>query len=377
MLKLWLLMNAKKNKIRVGVIFGGKSVEHRVSLQSAKNIMEAIDKNKYEVVPIGIDKNGRWLLNNSTKLLLNDNNPKLIKLNNEASVTLALSPGEQNRRLQSSSEEIQAKQIDVAFPVLHGTFGEDGTMQGLLKLLDVPFVGASVLGSALGMDKDVQKRLLKAAGITVADFLVFERGYKINFKNIVKQLGLPFFVKSANSGSSVGISRVDNQKQLKNAIAKAFKYDRKILIEEFIKGRELECSVLGNDKPIASIPGEIIVNNHDFYSYEAKYIDEKGATLVIPAKLPKNVVKKIQTIAIQSFKALCIEGMARVDFFLRNGEEVIVNELNTMPGFTKISMYPKLWEASGISYTKLMDRLIMLAIERFSEEKKLKTSVDL
>ncbi|MBI2669892.1 MAG: D-alanine--D-alanine ligase [Candidatus Yanofskybacteria bacterium] len=370
-------MNTKKNKIRVGVIFGGKSAEHEVSLQSAKNIMEAIDKDKYEVVPIGIDKGGRWLLNNSTKFLLNANDPKLIKLNNEANVVLALSPGGQNGQLLSSSDEIRAKQIDVAFPILHGTFGEDGTMQGLLKLLDVPFVGASVLGSAVGMDKDIQKRLLLAAGIPIANFLVFEKNSKINFKNTVKQLSLPFFIKPANSGSSVGISRVDNQKQFKNAVAEAFKYDGKILIEESIKGRELECSVLGNDKPIASIPGEIVLNNHDFYSYEAKYIDEKGATLAIPAKLPKNIIKKIQTIAIKSFKTLCLEGMARVDFFLRNGNEVIVNELNTIPGFTKISMYPKLWEASGMFYPELIDRLITLALERFSKEKKLKTSVDL
>jgi len=370
-------MNKNKTKIRVGVIFGGKSAEHEVSLQSAKNIIDAIDKEKYEVVTIGIDKSGRWLLNDSSKFLLNAGNPKLIKLNKEVAKKLTLVPGEENRRLLTLSDNTPTKQIDVAFPVLHGPFGEDGTVQGLLKMLDVPFVGAGVLGSALGMDKDAQKRLLKAAGVPVANFLTFEEDSKISFKSVAKQLGLPLFIKPANLGSSVGISKVGNEKQFKNAVAEAFKYDRKILAEEYVNGRELECSVLGNDKPIASLPGEIIVNNHDFYSYEAKYIDENGALLAIPAKLPKNIVKKVQNAAVKAFKTLCLEGMARVDFFLRNGNEVIVNELNTIPGFTKISMYPKLWEASGVSYTELIDKLITLAIERFAKEKKLKTSFDL
>ncbi len=368
----------KKRKIRVGIIFGGKSAEHEVSLQSAKNIMEAINKEKYEVIPIGIDKDGRWLLNNSTELLLNADNPKLIKLNQTMSVSLALSPGEQNRQLQSSSDEIQVRQIDVAFPVLHGPFGEDGTVQGLLKLLDVPFVGAGVLGSALGMDKEVQKRLLKAAGIPTANFLAFNENSEIDFRSVKRKLGLPLFIKPVNMGSSVGISKVADEGQFKNAIAEAFKYDRKIMAEEYIQGRELECSVLGNDKPIASVPGEIIVgDNHDFYSYEAKYIDENGALLAIPAKLSLPIIKKVQDIAIKAFKTLCLEGMARVDFFLRNKNEAIVNELNTIPGFTKISMYPKLWEASGVSYTELIDKLIMLAVERYAREKKLRTSVNL
>ncbi len=347
-------------------------------MQSAKNIIEAIDKDKYEVVTIGIDKNGRWLLNNSSRFLLNAGNPKLIKLNKETSEELALMPGEAARQLVNLSGGEPTKPIDVAFPVLHGPFGEDGTVQGLLKLLDVPFVGAGVLGSALGMDKEVQKRLLGAAGIPTAKFLAFDETSKINFKEVVKQLGLPLFIKPVNMGSSVGIYKVADEGQFKNAVAEAFKYDRKIMAEEYIRGREIECSVLGNDKPIASVPGEIIVgDNHEFYSYEAKYIDENGAVLAIPAKkLSPPVIRKIQDIAIRTFKTLCVEGMARVDFFLRNKNEVIVNELNTIPGFTKISMYPKLWEASGVSYAELIDKLIMLAVERYTREKKLRTSVN-
>lgn len=345
-------------------------------MQSAKNIIGAIDKGKYEVVTIGIDKKGHWLLNNSSRFLLNAGNPKLIKLNKEASKELALMPGEAARQLVNLSGGEPTKPIDVAFPVLHGPFGEDGTVQGLLKLLDVPFVGASVLGSALGMDKEVQKRLLRAAGIPTAKFITFNKNSEIDFKSVKKKLGLSLFVKPVNLGSSVGISKVADERQFKNAVAEAFKYDRKIMAEEYIRGREIECSVLGNDKPIASVLGEIIVgDNHEFYSYEAKYIDENGAVLAIPAKLSLPIVKKVQDIAVKAFKTLCLEGMARVDFFLRNKNEVIVNELNTIPGFTKISMYPKLWEASGISYAELIDRLIMLAIERYAREKKLRTSV--
>ena len=265
--------------------------------------------------------------------------------------------------------------VDVIFPVLHGPFGEDGTVQGLFKLANVPFVGASVLGSAVGMDKDVMKRLLRDAGIRTARFVVLERSAsaETEFEDLQHQLGLPFFIKPANLGSSVGIHKVKDKEQFVRAVEDAFRYDSKILIEEFVPGREIECSVLGNEKPMASLPGEIIPR-HEFYSYEAKYMDENGAFLEIPAKLPADIIKEVQDIAIKAFKALCCEGMARVDFFLRDNREVVVNEINTIPGFTKISMYPKLWEASGISYADLIDRLIQLALERFEREKKLKTS---
>lgn len=321
-----------KKKIRVGILFGGKSAEHEVSLRSAHNVADAINKNKYDVTPIFIDKNGKW-------------------------------------------DQRTIKNVDVVFPILHGPFGEDGTVQGLLKLANIPFVGASVLGSAVGMDKDVMKRLLRDAGIPMGKFLVAKINDVPTYKNIVKTLGLPFFIKPANMGSSVGISKVKNEKDFKKAVIDAFKYDLKIIFEEYIKGREIECSVLGNDEPVASVPGEVIAS-HDFYSYEAKYIDENGATLIIPAKLPVKTTKKVQELAVKTFKALACEGLGRVDMFLKSNGKVIVNEINTIPGFTSISMYPKLWEASGISYTKLIDKLIQLAIERFAKEQKLKTSYD-
>jgi D-alanine-D-alanine ligase len=263
--------------------------------------------------------------------------------------------------------------LDVVFPILHGPFGEDGTVQGLLKLANLPFVGAGVLGSAVGMDKDVMKRLLRDADVPIGKFLVFQRADKINFALVKKTLGMPLFVKPANLGSSVGISKVAKPAEFAAAVKEAFRYDNKIIIEEFIKGREIECSVLGNDKPIASLPGEIVVNR-DFYSYAAKYLDDQGARLEIPASLPKARIKEVRDLALRAYRALCCEGMARVDFFVQANGRVLVNEINTIPGFTKISMYPKMWEATGISYSKLIDRLIQLAIQRHGSEKRLRTS---
>jgi len=314
-------------KIRVGILFGGRSAEHEVSLQSAKNIIEAIDTNKYEVVLIGIDKKGQWHLNEESRFLLPVVESGLPELPQKGE-NLALVPGKEDEQLVALSGQQRLGPLDMVFPVLHGPFGEDGTVQGLLKLTSIAFVGAGVLGSAVGMDKVL--------------------------------------------GSSVGISKVKDREGFARAVREAFAYDHKILIEECIKGREIECSVLGNDNPIASVPGEILPR-HEFYSYEAKYLDEKGAVLEIPAKLPSETSERIRQLAIKTFTVLCCEGMARVDFFLRNGEEIIVNEINTIPGFTRISMYPKLWEATGISYSDLIDRLIQLAIERFQREKGLKT----
>lgn len=273
----------------------------------------------------------------------------------------------------SISDLPSSNSIDVVFPVLHGPYGEDGTIQGLLKLANLPFVGAGVLGSAVGMDKDVMKRLLRDSGIPVAKFLVFRKGEEFSFEKVIKNLGLPIFVKPANLGSSVGITKVKRKSDFKRAVKNAFSFDNKILLEEAVKAREIECSVLGNENPIASIPGEI-KPNHEFYSYEAKYIDENGAEAIIPANLPEKIVKRVQELSIQTFKALNCEGLGRVDCFLKEDGEVLVNEINTIPGFTNISMYPKLWEASGISQTELIDKLITLAIERFEKEKKLKTS---
>ena len=323
-------------KIRVGLLFGGRSVEHEISLLSAKNVAQALDKKKYDVAFIKIDKQGA-----------------------------CFSKTEIFKSIQS---------VDVIFPILHGTFGEDGTVQGLLKLANIPFVGSGVLGSAVCMDKDIMKRILRDAEIPISNFMIvhdFEKD-KITFGDIQNKLGVPFFIKPANSGSSVGIHKVKEKKDFEKTLKDAFQYDRKVLIEEYIQGREIECAVLGNEAPIASAPGEIIPQ-HEFYSYEAKYLDEKGALLKVPADLSEDIVKKIQDLSIRSYKALCCEGMARVDFFLRD-EEVLVNELNTIPGFTKISMYPKMWEVSGISYSQLIDKLIQLALDRFKKEKKLKTS---
>lgn len=359
-------------KIKVGIIFGGKSAEHEVSLQSAKNVIDALDKNKYEAVLIGIDKTGKWFLNDESKFLLNVTDAKLIKLNNEKKEEVAFAPESKGTLTNLETNKID-KKIDVAFPILHGPFGEDGTMQGLLKLAGIPFVGAGVLGSAVGMDKEITKRLLRDAGINIGKFLTGRGNSLPSFMEVVNKIGLPFFVKPANMGSSVGINKVKSEVDFQAAVEDAFKYDRKILFEEFIPGREIECSVLGNDNPIASVPGEII-SNHDFYSYEAKYIDENGATLEIPAKLSQEMVHKIQDMSVNVFKALECEGLARVDFFVTENNEIFVNEINTMPGFTKISMYPKLWEASGISYSELIDKLIVFAMERFKKEQKLQTS---
>lgn len=366
----------KNKKIRLGVLFGGKSAEHEVSLISAKNIIEGLDREKYDVFLIGIDKTGEWRLRDGYSYLLNKDDPKLIELN-ASNECVALVPTPSGKELVNcSGNQLQeALQLDVIFPVLHGTYGEDGTVQGLLKLANIPFVGAGVLGSSIGMDKDVMKRLLRDAQIPVAKFLVLHTYNKesFDFESIVAQLGCPFFVKPANLGSSVGISKVRNQQEFASSIENAFLYDRKVVIEEFIQGREIECSVLGNDHPVVSLPGEIIPQ-HEFYSYEAKYLDEEGAQFQIPVCLPADVTEKIQAMAVKAYRTLCCEGMARMDFFLKENGDVYVNEINTIPGFTKISMYPKLWVASGLSYSNLLDRLIELAIERHQNESRLKTT---
>ena len=357
-------------KLRVAILFGGKSAEHEISLISARNIVDAMDKNMYEVVAIGIDKQGRWHLDENARLLLGKSATKVEY--RDAQNAAAIMPGDSaTPMVRPTGAGLGA--IDVVLPILHGPFGEDGTVQGLLKLANLPFVGAGVLGSAVGMDKDVMKRLLRDAKIPTPKFLAFARSDKISFVKVKKTLGMPLFVKPANLGSSVGISKVVKPAQFAAAVKEAFRYDNKIVIEEAIQGREIECSVLGNEKPIASLPGEIVVNR-DFYSYDAKYLDDKGARLEIPARLPKAIIKKVRDIALQAYRALCCEGMGRIDFFVQANGRVLVNEINTIPGFTKISMYPKMWEASGISYSKLIDRLIQLAIQRHHAEKRLRTS---
>jgi D-alanine-D-alanine ligase len=348
-------------KINVAILFGGRSAEHEVSLQSAKNIFNAIDKKKYNPFLIKINKDGRWIFIGKSFFSSKKENDYVV-----------LIPGGDGE-IYSLSKKKKIK-VDVVFPILHGPFGEDGTVQGLLKLANVPFVGAGVLGSAVGMDKEIMKRLLCDSGLSIGKFITIRKEDDVpTFRFIKKKLGAPFFIKPVNLGSSVGVSKVFTEKEYFRALREAFKYDRKILIEEYIKGREIECSVLGNCKPKASALGEIKPKK-DFYSYKAKYLDDDGAELEMPAKVSLKDKKKIQKMAVQVFKVLECEGMGRVDFFLRENGEVVVNEINTIPGFTKISMYPKLWEITGLSYTELIDNLICLAVERFKKEQKLKTN---
>ena len=349
-------------KIRVGIVFGGKSSEHRVSLQSAKNIVDAIDLNKFDLSLIGIDQDGVWRILDATHYLEHGNDPKLI----------ALAPRENDEHSVSKPSpifEIENAQglppIDVVFPIIHGTLGEDGALQGMLKILDLPFVGSDVLSSAICMDKDVTKRLLQGSGIAVAPFLTVHayNPHEFSFQEVQNTLGLPVFVKPANQGSSVGVSKVENEQELIAALEDAFQYDGKVLIEKFIKGREIECGVLGNYYPKASVCGEVVVKS-SFYSYEAKYIDNQSSKVVIPALISDEESKKIREISIKAFKVLGCLGLARVDFFLTENGEVLLNEVNTLPGFTNNSMYPKLWEASGIRYSELITQLIELALER-------------
>ena len=365
-------------KIRVGILFGGQSAEHEVALQSAKNIVDAIDRDRYEVELIGIDKQGGWHLQDARKFLLDAADPAHIRLN-AGTDSLAVVPTQGHQPIVSlSAQDREVGPLDVIFPVLHGPFGEDGTVQGLLKLAHLPFVGASVLGSAVGMDKDVMKRLLRDAGIPIPKFVTITRAAypRLDLDQAVAAVGLPCFVKPANLGSSVGITKAHDRAELRQAMDFAFQYDRKILLEEAIDGREIECAVLGNENPVASVPGEVITDHtrHEFYSYDAKYLDEQGAALVIPAQLPDHLIRAVQTLAVQTFQTLCCEGMGRVDCFVTADERVVINEINTIPGFTRISMYPKLWEASGIPYPELIHRLIQLGLERHAQEQTLATS---
>lgn len=357
-------------KLRILLLCGGKSAEHEVSLISARNVAEAMDKKKYEVAIVGIDKTGRWLQVETEKFLAGAKDPGTARLAAPSASAVAHHVAGEMMHIGERSE---LGHIDVVFPILHGPMGEDGTVQGFLKLAGLPFVGAGVLGSAVGMDKDVMKRLLRDAGIPVAKFIAFRQGDSISFARAKKELGLPLFVKPANLGSSVGVSKVRTKQEFDAAVALAFSFDTKVIVEEFVKGREIECAVLGDREPVASGVGEIIPH-HEFYSYEAKYLDEDGAALEVPAKIPAAIRRRAQQLAIQTFKVLECHGLARVDFFLTKSGKLLVNEINTMPGFTKISMYPRLWAEAGISYPNLIDRLIQLALERHTREKRLRTT---
>ena len=389
-------------KLRVGVLFGGRSGEHEVSLLSAASVLNAIDKKKYEVVPIGITKEGRWVTAAHAERLLQGNPPETSEPSHlragdpeatSAAAVLARGegvvvppmPGEGHSSLmpfETDAHELRAAvnpvDVDIIFPVLHGTFGEDGTIQGLLELADIAYVGAGVLGSAAGMDKDVMKRLFRDAGLPIVKHVTVLRSQwreqpKKTRKQIESLLKYPVFVKPANLGSSVGISKVHDSGELAAAMDEAARFDRKLVIEQGVggtkaKAREIECSVLGNDKPIASVPGEIVPVK-EFYDYDAKYLVE-GSESIIPAKIGKAKQKEVQRLAVAAFQAVDCAGLARVDFLMEpRSEKMYVNEINTMPGFTSISMYPKMWAATGISYSELMDRLIQLGLERHAEKK--------
>ncbi len=370
-------MTRSKNKIHVGVVFGGRSGEHEISLRSARCVVDAIDRDKHRVSLIGIDRGGHWrLLEEPAFRRLTD--APLPALNDTGSEVMLLPTPTMGALLEREKPGTPIDKLDVIFPVLHGPYGEDGTVQGLLELADIPYVGAGVLGSAVGMDKDVQKRLLRGAGVPVVPFVV-TTGARWSADAVMVsaqacELGLPLFVKPANLGSSVGITKVKAVDDLAAAVANALDYDDKVLIEKGIDAREIECAVLGNEDPQASIPGEICPNA-EFYSYEAKYVDENGATLLIPAPLTEAEAAAVRKLALQVFQLLDCAGMARVDFFLERGTgQWYVNELNTIPGFTTISMYPKLWEASGLPYRELIGRLIDLALERHARRRGLKKS---
>ncbi len=362
-----------KKKLRVGILFGGRSGEHEVSLTSATSVLKALDPDKYEVVLIGITRDGGWRWGAPA----GEADAKALRdvLDQGKPVTPSVDPSHPGLvplDSPSSSAGSGGNVVDVIFPVLHGTFGEDGTVQGVLELAGIPYVGAGVLGSAAGMDKDVMKRLFRDAGLPVVPWVLVLRGEwerepaRVR-RQIEREIGYPLFVKPANLGSSVGISRVAQARKLTAALDLAAEYDRKILVEKAVDAREIECSVLGNDRPQASVPGEVIPIN-EFYDYEAKYIKE-GSELIIPAKLTPRQTKQVQELALGAFQAIDGAGMARVDFLLdRKTGKVFVNEINTIPGFTPISMYPKMWEASGIPYPKLVDRLIELACERQQEK---------
>jgi len=372
-----------RKRLRIGLIFGGRSGEHEVSLASATSVMANLDREKYEVVPIGITKEGGWLLGTEPARLMaaeqHINHTENTETETTTAVTLTGDPRMRRLIPLESGEQLQDNgALDVIFPVLHGSYGEDGTLRGLLDMADVTYVGCGVLGSALGMDKEKMKMVFQAVGLPSVDYLVYrrnewERSPTTIMDAIEQRLGYPCFVKPVNLGSSVGINKAHDRAELEHAINVAAEYDRKIIIDRGINCRELECAVLGNDEPLASVVGEVIASN-EFYDYHAKYIDNKSQ-VIIPADIPQATAEEVRRQAVTAFLALDLSGLARVDFFLeKESGQVYINEVNTMPGFTQISMYPKLWEASGLTYAQLLDRLVELAIERHQEKQRNRTS---
>ncbi len=371
----------RQTKLKIGVLYGGRSGEHNVSLCSAASVVVALDKTKYDIIAIGIDRDGRWYVQDRPEIIPDKDFGKILSLKKRG--TWLVNHFEKQNKLHIYNLEDPKEKviIDLIFPVVHGTYGEDGTLQGLLELAMVPYVGVDVAGAAIGMDKDIAKRLLKEAGIPVVPWItVGKQQWKKQSKKILldalSQLTLPLFVKPLCTGSSVGVVKVKQRKELAAAVDYAFQFDTRIMIEKGIDCREIECAVLGNDDPQASVLGEILPN-HEFYSYEAKYLDPRGANMNIPAKVPARLSAAIRKCAVAGYKALNCNSMARVDFFLeKNTNQFYLNEINTLPGFTSVSMYPKLWEATGILYSKLLDRLIALAQDRHRGKMAVKTVVE-
>ena len=373
-----------QKKLRVGLVFGGRSGEHEVSLASAKSVMDNLDPAKYEVVPIGITKTGTWLLGTSPDKLIaagqSVQDEQVEDTQELTSVTFTGDPSVGHLIPLQGDEPLGDRgAIDVIFPVLHGTYGEDGTLQGLLEMANVPYVGCGVLGAALGMDKEKMKMIFATAGLPNVNYRVFRRNRWEHdpaaiLDTIEQQIGYPNFVKPVNLGSSVGVSKAHNREELAHALRVAAEYDHKIIVEQGINCRECECAVLGNDEPIASVVGEVVASN-EFYDYSAKYISNKSQ-VIIPADIPQSTAQEIRHYAVEAFLALDLSGLSRVDFFIeKETGKVYINEVNTLPGFTQISMYPKLWEASGVPYTELLDRLIALALERYTDRQRNRTSL--
>jgi len=359
-------------KINLAVIIGGKSPEHAISLRSGRSVVQALHKDKYNITVIGIDKDGRWYQQDKNDFLIHADDNTLISLRpSETSVFLDTDGKKTYLCDRKDNKKIQT--IDVAFPVLHGAYGEDGIIQGLFRSVNVAFVGVDLMASAIGMDKDIAKRLWRDAGIPIAAFEIIDHNdiTDIEYESLIKKLGLPLFVKPANAGSSVGVHKVTNKDEFTAAVKDALQYDRKLLVEEAITGIEVECAVLGNENPKPSVIGAIMPTEK-FYSYDAKYISSTGAKLMIPAEIKPEVSKHIQDTAIKAFKCIGAEGLSRVDFFLKADDTIVLNEINTLPGFTSISMYPKLWEATGLAYSDLLDALIDLGIQRHKTISKLK-----
>lgn len=348
------------SKIKVAILYGGRSVEHGVSINSARNIFEYIDKTKYEPFPIGISKKGVWYLTSGVDKEMEKGSP----------LKLQLDPG--NPSLQTADGK--SISVDVVFPVLHGTDGEDGSIQGLLKAMELPMVGTGVLGSAMSMSKLITKRLLKEAGVPVTKFKAvhFNQKDTLNFSEAKAEFGLPFMVKAASLGSSVGISKVKSEADFTRAIEDAFRYDDTVLIEQYVKGREIECAILGNNPPQASLPGEIVINpQYEFYTFDAKYVDGDAVKIEVPAKLEPSIVEKIRELSIKTYQTLHCEDFSRIDLFLSDDGHIYINEINTIPGFTNSSMYPMMWKDHGVSFTELISKLVELCLERFEKSKRI------